>query len=209
MPYNYTAPLIIWGLFIFALIVIFPRQFHNLYVMLGRNSRKQYVVVYQKAAHTDYYFKWLIVPHPDFITKVGKARQDLHDDLAIFKYKGRNYFWTNEADTMPYKLDEATGKMPKELIVLALKAGQFSFNLKERTDDEIIIVSDRTNAAFENNVADALYRKTKNLLLIGFIVLLIISLAVILYDISVIREIQPLVQVIYEKTNPGNITVGR
>ncbi len=204
---DYTAPLIMWGLFLFALILIFPRQFHNLYVLLGRNSRKQYVIVYQKAAHTDFYFKWLIVPHPDFITKVGKARHDLHDDMALFKYQGRNYFWTNEADTIPHKLSDETMKMPHELLVTALQAGQFSFNIKERTDDEILIVADRTNAAFENNVSDALYRKTKNLLLIGFIALLIISLIVIIYNITVIREVQPLVQVIYDKVQPQNITI--
>lgn len=201
---THLIPDIMIILFGVAIIVYFRRQLTN--VVISLYKRKEFVVVYQRKPDTDFIEKFLSVPAPDFITKVGRARHDLSPEYAIANYKGRKYFYTDEREVIPKKLT-SDPSIPDSLVVLALKNDAFSFNIKATTNEELLISSDRVSASLDNQIRDILYRKVNNWMFIALLVAFAIAIIVIVYDMMVIQKVSPLVDVIYQKITPANISI--
>lgn len=125
--------------------------------------RKKYVICNLLNPNTDFVDEWLVVPRPDFYTKVGKYHYNLNPNYSKRKDKGRLIFDLDRNDAIPLYIE------------------------RTNSNEEIIQQVIELETAIDNNVKEFLYKRKDNIILlivgIGWL-LTIIALIFAIYSIQ-------------------------
>ena len=173
-------------LFIIAIFLIFRRQMFNLYHFLF--NHKKFVVVHRRNPATMFTQTFLVVPDTEGLTKItdglgkNESYHTLRPEFAVLKWKNRLHFVVDFDDVVPRKIGERTSK-------------------------DVIIPAKMVRSSLRAKAYDILYGEKRDITLYICMLALLISIAAAIYAVSTINDIKPLIQVIYEKTNPAQIVI--
>lgn len=218
-----------------AFVIAFPRQSNNIYLLTCRN--KDFVVVHILKTATRKAVVYFAVPNvkDKFITHIfGKNSYDLHPDDANFIYKNRKHYVFNEEDFMPMKLTkrwygtkksidiDATNKSTVKTQLLDDKAVAFVYQgrvyynsndqlqpieINPRVTDDYVWGSARVEQGVTAKSHRVLHGQESQLILLIAGIALLIAIAVAVYAVITIQDTRPLLDVIYAKVQPANITI--
>jgi hypothetical protein len=151
--------------------IAFTRPGKNLITKLLQS--KKYVVCHLHSASTDFDEVYLVIPNPDFFTKVGKFDYNLNPNYAIMKWKSRLHFYLNEADAIPRYLTRSD------------------------SNQEVLMQVQEIKTALHNKAYNFLYGKSPNIALIVACVGMAIAILLAVYGVYEYQKMAPIVDYVY------------
>lgn len=140
----------------------FPRQTKNLFVRITK--KKRFVVCHMRYANTKFEDEFVVVPEPDFVTKVGKLSYDLNPKYSVGFWKKRLHFVLDENNSIP-------------------------LHFVKDDNEEIIFQAMEIQNALNNNVTEYLFTKRKELLIIGLFIVAIVAVVALAYSVIRMNEL--------------------
>ncbi len=219
---------VFWTIIVFGfLYLVFPRQFKNTVYAIVPKWRREFVVVHFIKHATQSPLKYHIIP--DKKTRFGSiegGEYDLSDDNAMPNspiFRKRLNFLVQEGNSIPVKttLTEITDTQKlfvfkNKLFVNRVVELSSESAIKEcpechkkvvLNNAPIITWAFRVKSALTTQAYDFIYGEKRQWAFIIAIVFGVITFIGLLYAISEIQQIKPLVETIYQRTIVGNETL--
>lgn len=155
--------LLLFGSIIGMSFVFFTRQTKNFFISILGKYKKRYVVchmIYQNGMEDVFN----VVPNAEGMTMVGKYSYQLIDKYVTLYHKKRAHFVLNENDAIPR-------------------------HFERQTNESIIFQASEIQTALNNEVMDFLFSKKKDIMMMVLVFLVIISIAVMAYNIYEINKL--------------------
>lgn len=145
-----------------VLFLVFTRKGKNLVTKVI--SSKKYVVCNLLNPNTDFVEEWLVVPRPDFYTKVSKYHYNLNPEYAKRKVNGRLVFDLDKNDAIPL------------------------YSKRTNSNEEIIQQVIELETAIDNNVKEFLYKRKDSIVLLIVGIGWLITILVVIFAIYSIQS---------------------
>lgn len=212
--FDILIPFLMYTIVICGFIYfVFPRQAKNAIYFIIPKYRREYVVVHLRKIASQKILIYFVIPDKKTLFgEIAGGQYDLKPGNALPSipiFKKRLHYLVNEGDSTPRKakLEEF------EDTAMFTYKGKVFFRKAVEVEEKETNVADRKqwafriNAAFKSIAYDFLYGEKRQWAFIIACAAVVISIIALLYAISAINEIKPLVQVIYQQTIVGNESI--